>query len=775
MGDFRFEVWPTEYPVITQHFGVNPRNYAQFGLPGHDGIDIRAPNGSKVFCVAPGEVFRIHNEPTGHNYGIHVRVAHQDGYKTVYAHLQKIFVRKGQIVEAGTLLGLADNTGNSFGAHLHITLKKKGAKLDNWPYEIIDPTPFLLPLLGWKKPAGPYVEGWIVTDSIFVQDDLAQVNIGSATLYINPTLKKLIPSGTIVIVVSRKEPFTRIRVAQAAIGMEDKIPPKPASEPPPIVSTVDGWAWKRYLTLVGKQAVVSSQGINLRTRPERKATNIGMVKAGSTVSLTGAPKEMYVPVRVRRNDFIEPVDLPDPPPDPTIIPPKDGYMGWVLTQFLSPIGKRRALTSRLGVNLRSKPDRTGQNIGLIKAFATTSLAGPARGEYTPILARKQDVLNAVDPAPDISRPDPWPQEKPPSPLPKPDHDTTPGWAFTNGLIVTGDKAKVARHGSNLRDAPRRDAKKLGFVPPGTTVTVTGPARGEYTPVRVRDDLLKPPIEDDVVKDPDSQIMGRARIGLHASADPGIREAEHKEFAELRPGMIKILSFHSAEEVRRLAEAHPDAHFIVRAFLSFGGRNISPGNFLDDTIGDVRRTLEQLQGRQVVVELHNEPNVAEEGLGSSWSDGATFSVWWRELLKRYRQALPGARFIYPGLSPGTTVTGVKIDHIQFLETSRAAVEAADGIGAHVYWSDVFSMRQALGQIDDFISRFRSRSIWITEASRKGRGLPSVQLAQEYLRFWRELQTRPVVQGVTYFVASASNPNFANEVWVGKGIGRLVGRR
>jgi len=94
MGDFKFEVWPTEFRVITQHFGANPRNYAQFGLPGHDGLDIRAPTGSKIFSVAPGEVVRVHEKPTGHNYGIHVRILHQDGYKTIYAHLQKALVRK---------------------------------------------------------------------------------------------------------------------------------------------------------------------------------------------------------------------------------------------------------------------------------------------------------------------------------------------------------------------------------------------------------------------------------------------------------------------------------------------------------------------------------------------------------------------------------------------------------------------------------------------------------------------------------------------------------
>ncbi len=775
MGDFKFEVWPTEYPVITQQFGVNPRNYAQFGLPGHDGIDIEAPTGSKVFCVAPGEVYRIHNSPTGHNYGIHVRVAHQDGYRTVYGHLQKVLVRQGQIVGAGTVLGLANSTGNSFGTHLHLTLKKDGAQVGRWPYNIIDPTPFLLPLLGWKEPAGPYVEGWVLTDSIFVHDDLAQVNTGGATLYINKEQKKLIPAGTIVSLRSKQEPFSRVRVSQAAIGMTDEKPPKPTGEPPPIVTTIDGWAWKRYLTVAGKQAIVGTHGVNLRTAPDRSASNIGMIKANSTVSVLGTAKDEYLPVRARRNDFMEPVNLTDPPPNPTIIPPQDGYLGWALTQFLSPIGNHQALTSRLGVNLRSQPGRDGKNIGLVKAFATVTMAGPPRGEYTPVMTRKDDVLNAVSPMPDVTTPDPWPQEKPLEPPPKPDQATTPGWAFTNGLQVAGNSGKVDRYGSNLRAEPRRDAKNIGFIPPGTIITVTGPAQGEYTPVRVRDDLLEPPLEDADTITPDSQIIGQARVGLHASADPSISEAEHQEFADLRPGLIKVLSFHSPEDVRRLAEAHPDAYFVVRSFLSFGGRAISPGKFFNDTIGDVRRTLDQLRNRQVVVELHNEPNVVAEGLGSSWSDGSTFSLWWRELLKLYRKALPQTRFIFPGLSVGSTVLGVKQDHVQFLEASRAAVEAADGIGVHVYWSNYVTMQQALNIIDDHISRFRAHPIWVTEASRKQGQLTPVQQAQEYLRFWRELQKRPLVQGVTYFVASASNPDYASEVWVGKGIGKLVGRR
>jgi murein DD-endopeptidase MepM/ murein hydrolase activator NlpD len=193
-SDFKFEVWPTEYRVITQQFGVNPHNYAQFGLPGHDGIDIRARTGTKIYCVAPGEVSLVDNDPRGSAYGIHVRVSHREGYLTIYAHLQKTVVREGQSVEAGTLLGLADSTGNSTGSHLHLGLRKDGSNYKNWPYDIVDPTPFILPLLGWKEPAGPYVEGWVLDNGIVPKDDLAQVSVGGATLYINENLNVLIPN-----------------------------------------------------------------------------------------------------------------------------------------------------------------------------------------------------------------------------------------------------------------------------------------------------------------------------------------------------------------------------------------------------------------------------------------------------------------------------------------------------------------------------------------------------------------------------------------------------
>ena len=142
--------WPAESRVVTQAFGARPEVYRQWGLPGHEGIDIGARLNAPIYACAAGTVYRVHVDDGKHNYGNHVRVSHEraDGtvYKTVYAHLAQIHVAVGQIVRAGQVIGLAGSTGNSTGPHLHLTLKKQGATASGetaYPYDIIDPTGFL--------------------------------------------------------------------------------------------------------------------------------------------------------------------------------------------------------------------------------------------------------------------------------------------------------------------------------------------------------------------------------------------------------------------------------------------------------------------------------------------------------------------------------------------------------------------------------------------------------------------------------------------------------
>jgi hypothetical protein len=140
-------VWPTDYPVITQAFGANPQIYTRFGMPGHEGLDIRALTNTSVYSCADGSVYEVHTNPKDHPYGIHVRVRHKDGYRTVYGHLLRALVSVGESVKAGQVLGKADSTGASTAAHLHLTLERDGAtarKETKYPKDVVDPTPFMV-------------------------------------------------------------------------------------------------------------------------------------------------------------------------------------------------------------------------------------------------------------------------------------------------------------------------------------------------------------------------------------------------------------------------------------------------------------------------------------------------------------------------------------------------------------------------------------------------------------------------------------------------------
>ena len=78
------------------------------------------------------------------NNGNFVRLAHDKGAQTVYLHLDLIKVVQGQIVEAGTVLGMAGNTGFSSGPHLHFGYRAPNFKEDDGYMGYTNPEPFLV-------------------------------------------------------------------------------------------------------------------------------------------------------------------------------------------------------------------------------------------------------------------------------------------------------------------------------------------------------------------------------------------------------------------------------------------------------------------------------------------------------------------------------------------------------------------------------------------------------------------------------------------------------
>ena len=93
----------------------------------HTGIDMACPVGSPISACGAGTVAASSFHQI---YGNYVIIKHSNGYQTLYAHMSKIFVQKGQWVSQGTRIGLVGSTGYSTGPHLHLSVYKNGQLVD---------------------------------------------------------------------------------------------------------------------------------------------------------------------------------------------------------------------------------------------------------------------------------------------------------------------------------------------------------------------------------------------------------------------------------------------------------------------------------------------------------------------------------------------------------------------------------------------------------------------------------------------------------------------
>lgn len=93
----------------------------------HRGIDFAGKIGTELMAVAPGRVISA-GERVG--YGTTVEIDHGLGFTTLYAHLSKINVSRGDWVRPGTIVGLGGSSGRSTGPHLHYEIRYKGNPFD---------------------------------------------------------------------------------------------------------------------------------------------------------------------------------------------------------------------------------------------------------------------------------------------------------------------------------------------------------------------------------------------------------------------------------------------------------------------------------------------------------------------------------------------------------------------------------------------------------------------------------------------------------------------
>lgn len=88
----------------------------------HSGTDIGAPMGTPVIAALAGRV--LLSDFLG-GYGMTIALEHSDGtQQTLYGHLSEIFVKPGEMIQQGAVIGRVGSTGNSTGPHLHFELRQ---------------------------------------------------------------------------------------------------------------------------------------------------------------------------------------------------------------------------------------------------------------------------------------------------------------------------------------------------------------------------------------------------------------------------------------------------------------------------------------------------------------------------------------------------------------------------------------------------------------------------------------------------------------------------
>jgi len=126
-AEISVETKKSAFLVVPEMRGVSQR-YNRW----HPGADITAHPGDSVYPVESGTVVRVLNFRWG--YGRHLIVDHGNGLTSLYAHMGKILVDEGDVVDSKTAIAEVGLTGRTTGYHLHLEIKKNDRNVNPFAY-----------------------------------------------------------------------------------------------------------------------------------------------------------------------------------------------------------------------------------------------------------------------------------------------------------------------------------------------------------------------------------------------------------------------------------------------------------------------------------------------------------------------------------------------------------------------------------------------------------------------------------------------------------------
>lgn len=120
--------YPVQNPRLTQEYGATKFAQRAYKTKFHNGVDFAASIGTPIFAAENGEVMAVDNNDKStsrwqkYQYGKYILIRHENNLATLYAHLSRQVVQKGDTVKRGDLIGYSGNTGYTTGPHIHLTV-----------------------------------------------------------------------------------------------------------------------------------------------------------------------------------------------------------------------------------------------------------------------------------------------------------------------------------------------------------------------------------------------------------------------------------------------------------------------------------------------------------------------------------------------------------------------------------------------------------------------------------------------------------------------------
>lgn len=166
------------FAPLLPHPGYLSTRYSSF----HPGIDIATGLGMPIHPIAKGKV-----TDAGFNFwglGLVVSVEHENGYKSLYAHMGRTYVSKGQVVNPEETLGEVGLTGHTSGPHTHLEISKDGKTID--PLALL-PKIDDMPKLEYLTPVVGYIAPVLIPGTSTTQPTQVSLTANQTTNIVNET------------------------------------------------------------------------------------------------------------------------------------------------------------------------------------------------------------------------------------------------------------------------------------------------------------------------------------------------------------------------------------------------------------------------------------------------------------------------------------------------------------------------------------------------------------------------------------------------------------